>query len=69
MAFQVRTHFLQQRLRARTSFAELTEAKAFFAFQLQHAALGPLEVQLVEHVTPREEYLLDHGKISSTAHP
>ena len=69
MAFQVRTHFLKQGLRARTSFAELTEAKAFFAFQLQHAPLGPLEVQLVEHVTPREEYLLDHGKVPSAARP
>ena len=69
MAFQVRTHFLQQGLRARTSFAELTEAKAFFAFQLQHAPLGPLEVQLVEHITPGEEYLLDYGKLPSIAHP
>lgn len=62
MAYQVRIHFFQQGLRAQTSFTELAEAKAFFAFQVQHLPRTPREIQLIEQVTPREEYLLDYGK-------
>jgi hypothetical protein len=64
MLYSVSIYFRKEKVMARTTFKGLPGAEAFFARQLQNPPPGPVEMWLRQQAGVKEEYLLNHCRLS-----